>query len=140
MADHRLERLLSDEFQATLGGLSTPSAIRRLLARTPEVHELQQALQEEAITEDAIESFVAALLKDLRPGSRFAHDLVLAAIAVALENRQTAFADRYLQDLANLRLAEMSSSIRVADEVIQHRKALPTNHASHHALSPGATE
>lgn len=130
MADHRLERLLSDEFQARLGGVSTAPALRRLLARTPEVLELQKALAEQTLPEDAVESFVAGLLKELRPGTRFAHDLVLAAVAVALENRQTPFTARYLHDLADLRLAELSTSIRVAAEVLKNRPLLPRHSAA----------
>jgi hypothetical protein len=58
---------------------------------------------------------VDELMRDFRPGSQFQHEIALAAIAVVLETRYTAFADEYLLDLARLHTkAELDLSPRVA--------------------------
>jgi|GEM_PF-2087532 len=119
-----LEQLKSDEFQAKTGFVATAPALRRLLLRTPEVRALRQALISGALTERRIQAFVRSLLSTLRSGVPMQHDLALAALAVALEKRGTAFAGEYLHTLASLQAAEMSMSIRVARESLKSRTSL----------------
>jgi hypothetical protein len=67
------------------------------------------------------------LMKDFRIGQHFEHEIAIAAMAVALEKRSTAFAEEFLVDLAKLRLAEMPLCIRVARECVKHRMAMTQN-------------
>jgi len=117
-----LEQLKSEEFALSIGFLSTPCALRRFLHRSEEVAATRRALREGAIADDTIREFVSLLMRDLRYGERFPHELPLAALAVALELRPTDFAEELLRDLSALRLAEMGLCIRVARECLSHRK------------------
>jgi hypothetical protein len=78
-------------------------------------------------------------MNDLRRGECFPHDLALAALAVALEYRPTPFAKEYLRDLSRLRLAEMSTSVRLAQECLAHsRQQAETLITWSHAVHPDA--
>ena len=79
------------------------------------------ALSSGLITEAAVRLFAERLLKDLQRGVLFPHDLTLAALAVALAERYTPFADEYLHGLAGLQAAEMPFATRVAREVLAQR-------------------
>ena len=54
-------------------------------------------------------------------GTHFPHDETLAALAVACENLPSPFADAFLRELAEVRLAEMPLAPRVAREVLAQR-------------------
>lgn len=116
-----LESLKSDEFAISVAFLDTPAVLRKALLRTREVWAVREALRQEAITDDTIRRFVNGLLRDLHRGERFAHELAISALAVVLETWSTKFADEFLRDLAKLRLAEMSSCVRVACECLKNR-------------------
>jgi hypothetical protein len=116
-----LERLQSDDFQVPILFAPTPLAVYKMLLREPLVLELRRDLAQGAITDSVVREFVVYLMKDLHRGQRFPHDVVLAAIAVAMESRATEFAEQYLTDLAKLRTAEMALSIRVARECLKNR-------------------
>lgn len=124
MSMNILETLLSDEFQIAVGFVGTPWAVHQVLSRTPQVHAIRQGLRQGAITEETIRRFVARVLSDLRRGERFAHELALAALAVALQTRPTDFAEEFLHDLSRLQLAEMSLCIRVARLCLVRRVSL----------------
>jgi hypothetical protein len=134
-----LEQLKSDDFFMRAGCLSTPIALRRVLSRAPEVASLQRALKQQAISEETLRQFVSWLLRDLRLGERFPHDLAIAALAVVLERRATDFAEEFLRDLSRLKLAEMSISIRVARECLKVRGSM-THSTFKHFPSPGNGE
>jgi len=121
MSAKLLENLTSEELAVRLAFVSAHSALRACLQKTREVGELAGALRLGTITEDGIERFVSGLLKDLRIGERFEHEIALAALAAVLETRPTDFAEQFLQDLSRLRLAEMSLCIRVARECLKRR-------------------
>ena len=131
MAVGILERLKSDEFAAEALFVSTASALRRFLAGRDEVAAIREGLRQGAIGDDTIRSFVSVLMRDLRYGERFPHELPLAALAVALELRSTDFADEFLHDLSALRLSEMSICIRVARECVRQRMLITQNVAKH---------
>jgi len=116
-----LERLESDELAVEVGFVDTPEVLRKALLRTKQVSAVREALRQEAITDDSVRRFVNSLLRDLRVGERFAHELAIAALAVALERWSTKFADEFLYDLSRLRLAEMSICIRVARQCSKNR-------------------
>lgn len=121
------ERLTSDEFASSTGFISTPEALRRFLLRSQEVRDIRESLRQGSITEEAIREFVSSLMKGFRVGSRFEHETVLAALAVALERRATDFAEEFLTDLAKLKLAEMPLSIRIARDCLRHRATITRN-------------
>jgi hypothetical protein len=124
MTSPLLERLKSDEFQVPLAFIATAPALRRALRRRQEVQEIVAALTAKVIAEESLREFTNGLLRDLKPGEKFPHELAVSALAVALEGRPTAFADEFLHDLANLHLAEMSMSIRVARECLGQHEPL----------------
>jgi hypothetical protein len=124
MSSDLLFALKSDNFAARAGFLSTASASRRLLQRSPEVLAIRQALDNGTLADSEIRAFVDQLLKDLRPGVHFPHGLPLAALAVALEGKTTPFAEEYIHDLANLQVAEMALWSRVARECQRYRESL----------------
>ena len=136
MAVEVLERLKSDEFAAEALFLSTASALRRFLAGRDVVAAIREALRQGAITDDTLRGFVSVLMRDLRYGERFPHELPLAAVAVALELRSTDFAEEFLYDLAALRLSEMSLCIRVARECVRQRMLISRNTAKHFDVGP----
>ena len=121
MSAQVLEELTSEEFAIRLAFLSTPSAMRACLRKSSEVARVIQALQQGAVTEEGIRRFVSRLFEDLRAGERFPHEVAIAALAVALENRATHLAETYLHDLARLQLAELGLAIRVARECLKRR-------------------
>lgn len=127
MNDNVLDKLRSEEFALSVGFLSTAAPLRRFLVKRSEVAAIRQALAQGAITDDVLRRFVSGLMSDLRPGERFAHELTLAALAVALESRATDFAEEFLHDLASLRVAEMGLCIRVARECLKRRTSLINN-------------
>ena len=116
-----LQRLRGEDFSVAVGFHSNPAAVRRRLARMPEVAAIREALKQGAITEETIRRFVSHLTSDFVRGEHFAHEDALAAICVALEAQPTDFADEFLHDLARLKLAELSLAIRVARECVDRR-------------------
>jgi hypothetical protein len=121
------ERLISDEFVLLAGLISTPEALRRFLVRSEMVHDIRESLRRGSITEDSIREFVSSLMKGFHVGSRFEHEMALAALAVAIERRSTRFAEGFLSDLASLKLVEMPLCIRVARECLRQRAAITRN-------------
>jgi hypothetical protein len=105
-----LDGLLSDPLQADACAYSTAPALHYFLARRPEVRQVTEAIQNGTIIPESVETFVRALQRDFRTGILFRHDLALAALAVALEGRSSRFADAFLRELAELKLAELPLS------------------------------
>ena len=122
-----LEGLLSEELLASASAISGAPALRQFFAGREEVQALGAALSCDSITETSIRLFSERLLKDLQRGVLFPHDLTLAALAVALAERYTPFADEYLRGLAGLQAAEMPLSTRVAREVLTRRASSSAN-------------
>jgi hypothetical protein len=112
----QLSRLCSNEFLTRYGFIATPPALRRALQRSGEVRAVRDGLNSGEITENTIRDFANNLLSNLRRGEPFEFEPTIAALAVVLEQRASPFADEFLTDLANLKLAEMKMSIRVARE------------------------
>lgn len=122
-----LNQLTSDSFVLSAGIIATPEALRHFLLRSKEVHEVRNALRQGAITEETIRELVSSLMKDFRVGTRFEHELALAALAVVLERWATDFAEEFLLDLAKLKLAEMPLGIRVARECLKYMAMMAHN-------------
>jgi hypothetical protein len=121
------EDLTSDEFILSAGLVSTPEALRRFLLRSHAIHGIRESLRQGLITDETIREFISSLMKEFSVGRRFAHEMALAALAVALERRPTNYAEEFLSDLAKLRLAEMPLCIRVARECLKHRATVARN-------------
>ena len=96
MCRELFERITSDEFAVSAGFISTPEALRHVLARSPEVRDIRNGLRQGGITEGAIRDFVSSVMRDFRVGQHFEHEMALAALAVALERRPTDFAEEFL--------------------------------------------
>jgi hypothetical protein len=125
-----LEDLKSDSFIESVAFVATAPALHRLLRRAAQVRRTREALNSGALSEKQIRTFVSTLMNDFRHGEAFEHDLALAALAVALERRETPFAEEFLGDLARLETTEMSMSIRVARECLKARLGLAGNKKS----------
>jgi hypothetical protein len=124
-----LDQLVSDEFCGRLFFVATPTALRRLLQRSPEIRSIRKNLEIGILDEETVSRFVNTLMSDFVSGSPFVHDLAISAVAVALEKRGTKFADRFLADLAQVQAAEMSMSVRVARECLRARTLVSSNAA-----------
>lgn len=134
-----LDRLTDDEFHLSLGFMHTPAAIRRALLRSPDVKRLAAAIRYGLIHEDVIGRFVGSVTGPFEKGRRLPDDLALAALAVVLERRPTAFAEEFLHDLSRLDLTEMRLSIGVARECLANRYSLP-KHQARSDVFPRATQ
>jgi hypothetical protein len=125
---HRVfEQLKCENFLVKFGIISNSRAVHRALELSDEVAQLGIALFQGEIDEEAIRRFVSQLLRELQIGKLFPYDMTLAAIAVAVERRPTAFAEEFLLDLARLDLAEIPVSIRVARHAARVHSQIPRN-------------
>jgi hypothetical protein len=129
-----LSSLLDPDFSAIVGSLPTPAAVRRYLARSPQIAELRQALTTGELTEEATKEFVNTLMTDFQRGTSFSHEPALSAICVAFETRETNFADEYITDLARLELAELATAIRVARLSLEERRPFAKSRATGHVI------
>jgi hypothetical protein len=139
MSGSGLERLLSEDLQANACAFSTAPALRLFFGQRPEVREVQEGLQRGTITESAVREFVATLVKGVRPGTLFANDLTLSALAIAFSDLQAPFADAFLRELAELKVAEMPLGPRIAREVLAQRTSLDGHSAPNKGVT-GAVE
>lgn len=119
-----LDQLTSEEFAISTAFLSTATTLRRFLARSTQVADVKAALRQGSLTEEASRRFVTSLLLEFRPGERFQHELAIAALAVALEQRGDDFAEEFLKDLSRLKRHEMNLCSLVAKECLKHRKSM----------------
>lgn len=101
--------------------ISTAEGLRTFLGSRPEVLEVRRAFKAEAIHADDIRSFVDDMFVDFARGSRFHGEVVIAAIAVAVETLPVRFAQSFLEDLARVRISELPLAPRVARLSIQER-------------------
>jgi hypothetical protein len=124
MAHQTLDNLDTDQFELDVG--APPLAgLRTILAQTNQVRSLRDAMRSGEVTEPEIHAFVQTLLARLTLGVQFEAELALAAIAVALEPRSTAFAEEYIRDLAKLKLSELRRAIAVAQACRRERARMP---------------
>ncbi|HVA46888.1 MAG TPA: hypothetical protein VNH11_11025 [Pirellulales bacterium] len=131
---------MDPEFSGTVASLPNPAAVRRYLARSPEVIELRQALSTGELADDATRQFVNSLMSDFQPGKRFHHEPAVAAVCVALETRAGNFAEEYTHDLAQLELAEMPTAIQVARLSLDERQRLSVTPPTGHVIEAHQTQ
>ena len=127
MTKRLFSRLGSDDLHDAIICYSTPAAIRRVLNRRLEIIDIRMALQNGSLTDDEIRQRIVELMQGFHPGERFAGDLELAALAVAVERRSTDFAEEFLRDLASLRLRELILSAGIARLILHTRRDLAKN-------------
>jgi len=97
------------------------SAIRLIIKKQKPVYNLTQALLHHDIKESEIKDFTENLLKDIKIGYRFEHEILISAIAMAMEDINSKFADEYLESLASIKMTEMRFVSRFAEECLKHR-------------------
>jgi hypothetical protein len=119
--DLRLRELCSPDYVRKVAFVSTPTALRAMILRTQEFQVLARDLVEGRLTEAVIEEFVNGLFKDFRKGERFPHEEAVATIVVLLERHPAPFAEKFIQNLAELRSSEMTMAVAVARESLRHR-------------------
>jgi hypothetical protein len=129
MADPFLESITSDAFYDEIGPITSWRGLRRFLARSKAVEKLRGAVAGGVVTEKAIREFVNRLARDFERGKQFPHELPLAALTVALEERRTPFVEEFLLDLARLNITEVSLCPIIARESLKRWSSLPRTKA-----------
>jgi hypothetical protein len=120
-----LDWLKQPELVDSIGVISSPGSLRRCLHKNEEVKLIRNAIAAGAITEDAIKAFSERLFDDFQKGAQFPHEVPLAAMCIAIEDRQTPFVEEFLLDLARLNIIEMQLAPAVARESLRHWIKLP---------------
>jgi hypothetical protein len=115
MSSHVLDALVSEDFLVSLGTVSSAEGLRRHLQQSNYVKALGKALTSGEVSEERLRQFTSDLMRQFKVGEQFVYDPVLAALAVALQNRYTPFSDEYLLDVARIgQIVELPFSPRVA--------------------------
>lgn len=110
-----LKGLFSSEFQSLALIAGSDQAFYAALLKSPVVNEIREGLFSGQLGEHEIRLFVEQLLLDFDPKELFAHDSILAALAVALSSKwNTPFAEEFIIDLARLSNPSFRRSIAVA--------------------------
>lgn len=119
---HLLEVLRSDEFyyHDSLLMILPPSPMRRVLQRSSFVQDINNALKSGEITESDIREFAASIR--IEPGKKSIDDEAVAAVAVALEDIETDFANEYINDLAALKLSEIVLATHIARDILRQKE------------------
>jgi hypothetical protein len=117
-----LNAIRGDDIQAKGFLISTAEALRAFLRDRPEVVSLRRAINTGEITSVDIKIYVEELLRSFRAGRKFTDEIALAAIAIAVETFPGAFAEEYLENLANLRIQELPLATRVARLSLSRRR------------------
>ena len=120
-----LQNLVSDEFIASAGVVTSARSLRRHLTKSTFVDDLRSALRGGSISENDVREFVHSLMGSFERSVRFPFELALAALAIVLETRKTEFAEEFLLDLARLNISEMEFAPTVARESLRVWSRLP---------------
>ncbi len=119
-----LQRIRSDEFIEAAFPISSARGLRAMLRARPEVVDLRRELTSGALTPSHVQTFVGELLSQLQRGRKLTEEVVLAAIAVAMETLPGSFAHSYLSDLAGLEIQEIPLAPGVARHALDRRKTV----------------
>ena len=139
MIPEELLILSSLEFEAKIVS-STPSVLRSLLARTPEVREIREAFDAGEISSEQIQEFVEGLLWKHATKNVFPHQTALAAIAVLFETRFSPLAREYLRDLARLTGARFWIAGRVGRICVERQERCAQTSAREFPIAREPTE
>jgi hypothetical protein len=116
-----IEVVLKD-FPHLVGFDLPPAAMRKHLRSFSEFKMLKSLIKHGLISSNDIKIFVESLVSGIPKGKHHPSVTILSLIAVVLEDVPDAFAYGYLDELAGLNAAEVSSAIRIAKECLKHRK------------------
>src|SRR5689334_15494439 len=118
---NELENLLALQDDPVLGTISTTEGLRRRLATCPEVTALRAAIESNAVTYEDLDIFVRGLFDEFTRRVKFQGDIVIAAIAIAVEFIPDPRFEEFLEDLGRVHIAEMPLSPRIARIVLTER-------------------
>lgn len=117
-----LTALQGADFVSRYTVVSSPAALRAALRACAEVQSLKRAMREGRVLPVAVDAFVSVLLEGFERGKVFGFDVALAALAAGVEALWLPWADRFLTELSNLRVAEIPLAGRVAALSLRARK------------------
>lgn len=117
-----LKRLESDGIAELFWALPTPEAQRSLLAAHPLVSGAREALRQQVVGDRNLVEQIQHWLRDFRTGFRLANEPALTALIVAIENHPSERAGEIVEELATLRVRELSMASRVARLCLEHRR------------------
>lgn len=120
-----LEALHSDELIVPAMALTSAPALYSFFRKRTETVRVKDALRRGVLSNNAIRRFIEVLMADLQKGVLFQHDRTLAALAVALEDVRTKWAETFFRELSTLNAAEIPFARRVAVEVLRFRYSQP---------------
>jgi hypothetical protein len=124
MMRKELAALDSDEVKELSMTISLPASLHDHLETLPVVRNIKEKINEGSLVFEQIQSTVSEWMGDFRPGTRFAHEPALSALAVALERRPGPDTEQFLEQLASLRIMEIPIAPRIASECLRNRKSL----------------
>lgn len=131
-----LGELSTEEFDIQVGPIGPAPALRQRLRSMPQVQAVIKALSEGKLTELDVSNHVGGLCKDFRTGERFAHDLALSAMAVAMEDWEADFAEGSLRILTSIMSLTFHMGAFLRLPFSYHLCTIPLNH-TYHLLGPG---
>lgn len=117
-----LGNLQNEEIQTKGFVISTAEALKAFLKYRPEVLSLRKSIEAGEVTPTDIKEYVDELLRSFSTGKKFAHEIDLAAISMALETFPGNFAEEYLEDLSRLKIQELPLAPRVARLCLARRR------------------
>ena len=117
-----LDDLRSVPFQDLASSISTAEGLRAFLTSRPEVLSLRRAVATEAVGAQELREFIRTLLLGFTPNRKFADDVSIAAVAVAVETHPASFAQEFLDVLGQLVAAEIPLAPRVARICLRERR------------------
>lgn len=115
------------EIERTSALVSTASGLRKALKRTRSAKDLHRAFVLGTIPVETVRDYAQGLTAGFQRGVRFPYEPELCLLAVALEENESDVAEEFLRDLAQVRVAEMPMSPRVAALCLNARKSYPKN-------------
>ena len=120
-----LERLKSNEFREQCGflGLGTIETALNIMAQQPEVEIARRSLTSDDFPK--IEEFIIALLaENFDSEYQFSYEFTLVALAIILTEYESSIAEKYLTDLAELKISNLPYSSRIARKLEEMRDEL----------------
>ena len=117
-----LRDLQNEDIRTKGSVISTAEALRAFLQYRSEVISLRKAVEGGEITPTDIRDYVDELLRSFSTGIKFAYEIDLAAISMALETFPGPIAEEYLEDLSRLKIRELPLAPRVARLCLTRRR------------------
>jgi hypothetical protein len=123
-----IDALIDSKELARISALvSTASGLRKALKRSESAKKLYRAFSLGEIPIDRIEAIVRELTDKFQRGVLFRYESEMCLLAVVIEEHDSETAEKFLNDLAEVRVAEMPMSPRVAALCLRTRRLHPRN-------------